>query len=133
MTRFHGDERGLLLKAVAITLVFLVVFGIAAIDAGSILIARYNLTQLADDAAFEGAIAYRNQEDRSEACARAEDVVESGDPDASHPKIGWCVVDPDGLVTITLKKTADTFVAKYISYFEEFTRIRATGQSGAPR
>jgi len=133
MIRFDGDERGLLLKVVAITLVFLVVFGIAAIDAGSILIARYNLTQLADEAAFEGAIAYRDEKNRSEACARAENVVESRDPNASHPKIGWCVVDSDGTVTITLKKTANTFVAKYISYFEGFTRLRATEQSGAPK
>ena len=131
MTKLDGDERGLLMKAVAVTLVLLVVFGIAAIDAGSILVARYNLTQLAEQAAFEGAIAYRNAHDKSDACARAAEFVAKEDPSASHPKIGWCVIDPDGLVTITLKKVASTFAAKRISYFEEFTHMRATEQSGA--
>ncbi|HLB61333.1 MAG TPA: hypothetical protein VJN50_01105 [Actinomycetota bacterium] len=133
MTKLHEDERGLLMKAVAITLVFLVVFGIAAIDTGSILVAKYNLTQLAEQAAFEGALAYRTGHDKSNACARAENVVAEQDSDATHPRIGWCVVDSDGVVTITLKKTANTFVAKRISYFEEFTHLRATEQSGAPK
>lgn len=127
----HGDERGLIVKAIAFTLIVLLVLGVAAADTGSILITRYNLQQLAGEAAFEGALAYRNTESRNAACDAAEAYVKADDPDVVLPD-DFCEVDTGTRrVTITLKKTAGTLVAKHLQFLRKYTKIAATEESGA--
>jgi len=133
MRRVHRDERGLVLKAMAFGLIVLVLVGIAAVDAGSIFITKYNLAQLAQDAAFQGALQYRTSESRGGACDAAEEFVAQEDPDARIPE-DFCEVDTqNGHVTVSLRKTAGTFVAKYFDFLEKYTRVEESGESGALR
>jgi len=67
--RVH-DERGLVGKALVLTLLILAVLGVAALDAVSVLTARYRTADAADRAAEETAYAYKQSRDLRGACQR---------------------------------------------------------------
>jgi hypothetical protein len=127
------DERGLVGKALVLTLLILAVLGVAALDAVSVLTARYRTADAADRAAEETAYAYKQSHDLRAACQKAVEAVEAAHPSARIPK-GGCVIDPGtGDVTITVRETAGTFVAKRIDALEEFTRVVATSSAAPPQ
>lgn len=127
--RLHAgahDERGLVGKALVITLLILAVLGVGALDAVSILTARYRTANAADRAAEETAYAYKQSHDLRGACQTAVETVEEANHTARIPK-GGCVIDPGtGDVTITVRETASTIVAKRVDALEDFTRVVAT-------
>jgi hypothetical protein len=80
----------------------------------------------ADRAAQETAFSFKESHDVRSACEVAVRIVEESDASARIPRSG-CVIDPNtGSATITVRKTADTFVAKRISALEEYTKATAT-------
>ena len=94
--RLHAgahDERGLVGKALVITLLILAVLGVCALDAVSILSARYRTADAADRAAEETAYAYKQSHDLRGACQTAVETVEEANHTARIPK-GGCVIDP---------------------------------------
>jgi hypothetical protein len=127
--RLHAgahDERGLVGKALVITLLVLAVLGVCALDAVSILSARYRTADAADRAAEETAYAYKQSHDLRGACQTAVETVEEANHTARIPK-GGCVIDPGtGDVTITVRETASTIVAKRVDALEDLTKVVAT-------
>jgi hypothetical protein len=127
--RLHAgahDERGLVGKALVITLLILAVLGVCALDAVSILSARYRTADAADRAAEETAYAYKQSHDLRGACQTAVETVEEANHTARIPK-GGCVIDPGtGDVTITVRETASTIVAKRVDALEDLTKVVAT-------
>ena len=120
------DERGLVGKALVITLLILAVLGVCALDAVSILSARYRTADAADRAAEETAYAYKQSHDLRGACQTAVETVEEANHTARIPK-GGCVIDPGtGDVTITVRETASTIVAKRVDSLEDLTKVVAT-------
>jgi hypothetical protein len=120
------DERGLVGKALVITLLILAVLGVGVLDAVSILSARYRTTDAADRAAEETAYAYKQSHDLRDACQTAVETVEEANPSARIPR-GGCIIDPGtGDVRITVRETASTIVAKRVDALEDFTKVVAT-------
>jgi hypothetical protein len=127
--RLHAgahDERGLVGKALVLTLLILAVLGVGALDAVSILSTRYRTADAADRAAEETAYAYKQSHDLRGACQTAVETVEEVNHSARIPK-GGCVIDPGTCdVTITVRETASTIVAKRVDALEDFTKVVAT-------
>lgn len=120
------DERGLVGKALVITLLILAVLGVGVLDAVSILSARYRTADAADRAAEETAYAYKQSHDLRGACQTAVETVEEANHSARIPK-GGCVIDPGtGDVRITVRETASTIVAKRVDALEDLTKVVAT-------
>lgn len=127
-----SDERGLVAKALVLTLLILAVLGVGVLDAVSILSARYRTADAADRAAEETAYAYGRSHDLRGACQTAVETVEEAHASARIPK-GGCVIDPaTGEVTITVRETASTIVAKRIDALERYTRVVATSTAAPP-
>lgn len=126
------DERGLVGKALVLTLLVVAVLGVCALDAVSILTARYRTEDAADRAAEETAYAYKQSHDLRGACQTAVEAVEAAHASARIPK-GGCLIDPGtGDVTITVRETASTIVAKRIDALEKFTKAVATSTAAPP-
>jgi len=118
------DEGGFIGKFIVVWLLLLVLLGIAAIDATSILFARFRLDDAAATVASTAATTYRNNgRDATSACAAAQLSVQTADPAAEMGK-AWCKVDTStGEVTITLRKTANTLVAGRLSFTRDLARV----------
>jgi hypothetical protein len=133
--RLHAgahDERGLVGKALVITLLILAVLGVGVLDVVSILTARYRTADAADRAAEETAYAYKQSHDLRDACQTAVEAVEEAHASARIPK-GGCVIDPGtGDVRITVRETASTIVAKRIDALERFTKAVAISTAAPP-
>jgi len=126
------DERGLVGKALVLTLLIVAVLGVALLDAVSVLAVRYRTADAADRAAEETAYAYKQSRDLRGACQKAVETVEQAQASARIPRSG-CVIDPrTGDVTITVRQTASTIVAKRVEALEGFTRIVATSTAAPP-
>jgi hypothetical protein len=130
--RWVGDEAGFVVRTVAVTLLVLAVVGVAALDGISILSARYRVADAADHAAEETAYTYKQSRDVRAACDDAVQTVAASDSSARIPR-GGCVIDPrTGAVTITVRQTASTIVAKRISALEKYTKAEATSTAPPP-
>jgi hypothetical protein len=129
---WRRDERGLVGKTIVVTLAVIAVLGVGALDAVSILVARYRTEDAADHAAEETAYAYKQSRDLHAACDTAVQTVEAADTSAKIPR-GGCVVDPrTGDVTITVRETASTIVAKRITALQPYTKAEATSTASPP-
>ena len=127
-----GDEAGFVVKTLVVTLLVLAVLGVAALDGVSILSAKYRVADAADHAAEETAYTYKQSRDVRAACDDAVRTVAASDSSARIPK-GGCVIDPrTGDVTITVRQTATTIVAKRISALEKYTKAEATSTASPP-
>ena len=119
-------EEGLVGKAVLVSLVLLALVAIAAFDAGSILLARYRVADLAERATYQARVVYDRTHGRRQACAAAEDLVEADDRRARIPD-GGCVVDPTGReVRVTVRRTAGTLLVRRIPFLRPYGRAEAT-------
>ncbi len=128
-----GIERGLVGKAIVGFMIFVVVAGVAAMDTGSILFARFRVASLAQQASFDAAGVFKNTRNRQQACATAEQDVREGDGLAKIPLPKGCVINTlTGAVTIIVRKTASTLVAKRLSFLRKFTKVQAIDTSPAP-
>jgi hypothetical protein len=126
------DERGLVARTIILGVAALVLLAVAALDTVSILSARYRAKDAADRAAEETAYAFKQTPDVRSACDTAVETVAQTDAAARIPK-GGCVIDPrTGEVAITVRRTANTIVAKRIEALEEYTRAAARSTASPP-
>lgn len=128
--RSHRDQSGLVGKIIVIWLLVVVLLGVVAIDATSIFLARFRLSDAATVAAVTAATSFRNTHDQGAACDAARLAATQEAADATIPKT-FCNVDrASGEVTIVLKKKADTLLAGRLPFTEDFTKIvvRETGR-----
>jgi uncharacterized membrane protein len=125
-----GDERGLVGKIMVLWLALLVVFAIAAWDAGSVMITRFKLQNAAESAAFEAASTYKTTQSVNEAKATAVAQVKQDDEGARITS--FKVDQTSGEVTITLAKRASTILAGKIDFLRKLTKATASNTSGPP-
>lgn len=121
--RLRDDESGMVGKIIVIWLLMLALLGVVALDAGSVVVATFRISDTAAVAATAAAAAYRTDKGESAACAVARGSVERSDPDVQFPK-AFCKIDSEtGRVTITIKEQASTIVAGRLSFTEDLTIV----------
>jgi hypothetical protein len=120
------DERGLVGKLLVLWLVVVVVLGLAAVDAGSILMLRVRTGDLADDAATAAADAFAETRDERVATLAALETIEASDGPARLRRIGV----RRGEVTVAVTSRADTIVVGRIPLIDDLARVTVTRSSG---
>jgi uncharacterized membrane protein len=125
------DERGLVGRSTITLLVLVVVFGMCAIEGGSILFTRLSLQDTADAAANAGAGSYYNSSGSfQQAEQAAEDSIQEHDPTA---KLVGFQVDPSTRdVTVILRKKATTLLVQRIGFLKKLSVIRVSSTAGPP-
>jgi hypothetical protein len=102
-----------------------------AVDAASIAITTYRLSDTASEAATVGAAALRSSHGQETACDDARQAIETKDPDQPIGK-AFCELDlQTETVTITLKARVTTIVAGRLSFTKNLTRVVVV-ESGRP-
>lgn len=122
-------ERGLVGKILVLWLVGLALVVVAALDAGSILLARFHTAGIARAASAAAAEAFDRTDEREAALRAALATIEAGDDDAHLKEFR---VTGRGKVVIVVVDRASTLLAGRIGFFDHLTRITATDES-APR
>jgi hypothetical protein len=126
-----AGQAGMVGKAAVLWLLILAVLGVAVVDGVSIARTTLHASEVASEAALEGATAFR-VEGRSAfaACeAVAVRVEELGPMLEMGPK--GCVVDAStGRVSVTLRTVATTVIAGRFEPSERYTRIVVTEANG---
>ena len=125
------DEAGLVGKMIVVWLFILTLLAVAAIDTASIAFTTYKLSDVGTAAASEGALVYKRTRDVRDTCERVAQVV-SREAEARLARGGCSVERPTGLVTVKIRKRANTLVAHRIPWTEEFAIVVVTETAGPP-
>jgi hypothetical protein len=126
------DEAGLVGKMIVIWLLILVILAVAAIDAASIAFTTYKLSDVGAAAASEGALVYKKGHDTRETCQQVAQVVSKEEPTAKVARGGCSIERPTGLVTVKIRKRANTLVAQRVPWTEKFVVVVVTETAGPP-
>jgi len=128
--RLRDSQLGAIGMMIMIWLAIVVLFGLTAIDAGSIAFTKFRLADVASSASTQAANAFRSSPDVATACQAAQTSIAADDASAKLTKRG-CVVDAQtGVVTITVRKEAKTIIAGRLGFTKRFTRVTATETNG---
>jgi len=126
------DEAGLVGKMIVVWLLVLVILAVAAIDAASIAFTTYKLSDVGAVAASEGALVYKKDHDVRATCQRVAVVVSTEEPAARVARGGCSIERPTGLVTVKVRKRANTLVAQHVPWTEKFVVVVVTETAGPP-
>jgi hypothetical protein len=126
------DETGLIGKMIIVWLLILGLLAVAAIDAASIAFTTYKLSDVGASAASEGARVYKRGRDVRDTCERVTQVVSGEEATARLARGGCSVERPTGLVTVKIRKQANTLVAHRIPWTEKFAIVVVTETAGPP-
>ena len=121
------DERGLVGRAAITLLVLVVLGGLAAVDATSVLLAKLQASDVADAAATAAATNYSNTHDLHSAQTAAENAAQEQD---NHAKVVRFSVDGRGFVTVTVRKTASTLIVQRVQFLKKLAVMHATSTAG---
>ena len=124
--RIHRDQAGLVGKIAVVWILFAVLLVVAGFDAISIAFTKYRVEDLAANAASSAAFAYKNGGKIDEACQTAVAYVAEHDEKAKIPTGGCAIDSKTGVASITVRKSASTFVAERLSFTEEYTHLEST-------
>lgn len=125
--RSFRDEHGLVGKILVIWLLVIVGLCLAAIDAGSIVLARIRTADVAGDAASAGAEAFRETGKRRDALGAALSAVVDRDEDA---RIADFEVTRRGRVTVVIDDLATTLLVGRFGLLDELRTVTASESSG---
>jgi hypothetical protein len=117
MTRL-ADERGLIGKLLVLWLLIAVLVVVVVIDAGTIVLARLHVSDLARDAATVGADTYGETGRRRPAIQAARAALADADPDAH---LDAFEIDEEGDVAVTVSNPVGTLLADRVGIFEAVT------------
>jgi hypothetical protein len=126
------DEAGLVGKMIVVWLLVLVILAVAAIDAASIAFTTYKLSDVGSAAASEGALVYKKGHNIRETCQRVEQVVSKEEAAAKVARGGCSIERPTGLVTVKIRKRANTLVAQHVPWTKKFVVVVVTETAGPP-
>lgn len=126
------DEAGLVGKMIVIWLLVLAVLAVAAIDAVSIAFTTYKLSDVGAAAASEGALVYKKDHNIRETCQRVTQVVSQEEATAKVARGGCSIERPTGLVTVKVRKRANTLVAQRLPWTKKFAVVFVTETAGPP-
>ena len=122
------SERGLIGKTLVFFLLFVAVAGIAIYDGSVIFLAKVSVTDAAQQAALDGAGAFRGTHDINQA-----EQTAAVDAQQAGARLTQFQVDPKtGTVTVTLVKKANTTVVQRFGFSKQWGVIRASDTSGPP-
>jgi uncharacterized membrane protein len=131
MRRVRGhDQGGMVGKIIVIWLLVLALLVVVALDAGSIVITKFRLSDVAADAASDAANSWHTDHNTATACGIAAATVQTEDPHAKIPSGGCKVNTSTGEVTLTLKKQANTILAGRLGFTEDLTRVSQKETNG---
>ena len=123
MRSLHRDESGMVGKIIVIWLLLVALLGVSALDTGSIVFAKFRLSDLASNAATAAVTSYRNTHDIKVACAAAKTAIAAEQPDQRTPP-GFCKISTGtGEATITLRTQASTLIAGRLGFTEDLTNV----------
>jgi hypothetical protein len=128
----HRDESGLIGKMILVWLLVLALLAVAAIDAASIAFTTYKLSEVGSSAASEGALVYKQMHDVRDTCERVAQLVSKEEPSARLTRGGCSIERPTGLVTVKIRKRANTLVAHRIPWTEDFAVVVVRETAGPP-
>lgn len=123
------DERGFVLSSLVRLLVFLAVLALAGIETASVLFARVQTQDTAEQAAFEAAGNYRQKGDVESAREAAQLRIVGRDPGA---ELRQFEVRTDGSVRVVVFKRVETILIHQISFLKEFTEARGRAVAQSP-
>jgi hypothetical protein len=126
------DEAGLVGKMIVVWLLVLAILAVAAIDAASIAFTTYKLSDVGSAAASEGALVYKKGHNIRETCQRVERVVAKEEATATIARGGCSIERPTGLVTVKIRKRANTLVAQRLPWTKKFALVVVTETAGPP-
>jgi hypothetical protein len=128
--RFNRDQDGFVGKIAIVWLLLLAVLAVAAVDATSIALTKFKLSDTAVEAASDGAVAFRKDRNVDEACQVARNTVEGLQPELKPGK-NFCSADPEtGRVTVTLRTTAGTVLAGRLDFTKKYAIVSQTETNG---
>jgi hypothetical protein len=129
--RTWRGQSGLVGKILVVWLLLVGLVAVVAVDAASVAITTFRLSDTASNAATAGAAVLRGQRARDHVCDDAREVIEAEDPDLEIGR-AFCKVDlQTETVTITLKQRAPTILAGRLSFSEDLTTI-VVKETGRP-
>jgi Flp pilus assembly protein TadG len=129
MSRRLEQERGLVGKVLLVWLLLAAVIVLGAIDAGSILLTRSRVSDLAEDASVSAAEAFRQTSDEEQAKLAALDTIADADESVRLERIDV----GRRKVTVVLVARSDTLVVGLIPVLDDLERVTATGSTAVPR
>lgn len=132
-----SDQRGIVADWLVKLVIGFAIFGVIAYDAGSILVNYFTLDSGADDMAIAvsttvGAASTASQYTDDEIWRLAKTEVESEDVGVAGARVVrvGTAIDDTGVVTIRLRRVADTLIVRRIGAIEKWARATADGQAG---
>lgn len=123
------DERGFILSSLVRLLVFLAVLALAGIETASVVFARVQTQDTAEQAAFEAAVHYQQNGDVESAREAAQLRITERDPGA---ELRQFEVRTDGSVRVVVVKRAKTLLIHRIGFLEEYTEARGRAVAQPP-
>jgi uncharacterized membrane protein len=124
------DETGLVGRSTVVLMVLVVIFGLAAVEGGSILFTRLSLQDTADAVANAGAGSWYNAKSFRQAEEASQQSLVEHDPTAKL--VGFQVDPSSGNVTVTLKKVASTMLVQRFDFTKKIGVIRVSSTAGPP-
>jgi Flp pilus assembly protein TadG len=123
-----SDQRGAVGRVILTMLVLIVLFGIAAVETGSIIFTKLSLENTASDVAADAVLVLNGSHDPQQACTEAQSSLRDHD---SAARLVRCIADPRlGEVKITLRKIATTIIVRHVSFLRKLGVVRATADTG---
>jgi len=126
------DEAGLVGKMIVVWLLVLAILAVGAIDVASIAFTTYKLSDVGTAAASEGALVYKRGQNIRETCQRVAQVVSQEEATAKVARGGCSIERPTGLVTVKVRKRANTLVAQRLPWTKKFAVVVVTETAGPP-
>jgi hypothetical protein len=128
--RVHADQRGLVGKFMVVWLVLLAVVVVLAADGISIAVNTFKLSDVAQQAASDAVVVYRQGDTPAQTCEVARSTIASADPGLKLGK-NFCIVNVETReVTITLRTTAHTFLVGRLEFTKDYANIAQTETAG---
>lgn len=131
------DERGIIADWLVKVVVGIVVFGVIAFDAGSILVNYFTLDSGANDVAIAvsttvATAGKANQFTDAEIFDLAKSEVNAEDRGVEGARVmrDGTRIDETGVVHVRLRRVADTLIVKRIGAIAKWARATADGQAG---
>ena len=132
----HHNEHGIIADWLAKFVIGLVVFGVILFDVGAILVNFFTLDSAADDVAVAISTDVRpgevNQFTDQEILKMVREVVASPDNGVQDARVmrRGTGIDEEGVITIRLRRVADTLVVSRIGAIEDWAQATTNGRAG---
>ena len=130
------NERGIVLNWLFKLALAFVVVGVIGYDVGSIIVNRIALDSAADDLAVSLSLAFQNappsEFTNEEVVRETQQLIEEEHDGLEDARIVRRAtnLDPQGIVHVKLRRTADTLIAGRISALDDWVRGTGEGQAG---